>query len=96
MSKQDESGMRHVFFTKQLGWDGPAEGIWFDSEEYTEKEAKAQFKEYVGTTQKGYPYKGYEFEGDKFYSVEYIGEFPANDMPSDDFDPRVIEKRRNK
>ena len=78
--------MRHVFKATKLGWNEEKEGIWFDSDHYTEEEAKAQFQEYRGTTQRGYTYIGYEFEGEKYHDVTYLGEYEDDDMPKDDGD----------
>lgn len=48
--------MKHVFKATKMGWDKEKEGVWFDADSYSEEEAKAQFKEFKGTTQRGYPY----------------------------------------
>ena len=78
--------MRHVFKATRLGWDSEKEGVWFDSDQYTAEEARAEFKPYLGTTQRGYPYTGYEFDGIKYYSVEYVGEYEDDKMPRNDAD----------
>lgn len=51
--------MRHVFKATKLGWESEKEGVWFDSDQYSAEEAKAEFKPYEGVTQRGYPYTGY-------------------------------------
>lgn len=76
--------MRHVFRATKLGWDSEKEGIWFDADEYTEEEAKAEIKTYNGITQKGYPYTGYEFDGQKYHDVTYLGEYEDDEMPRND------------
>lgn len=42
--------MKHVFKATKLGWAKEKEGIWFDSEQYSEETAKAEFKPFKGTT----------------------------------------------
>lgn len=74
--------MRHVFRAQKLGWE--KEGIWFDADKFTEEEARAQFKEYEGTTQRGDSYTGYEYDGDKFYRVTYLGQYEDDEMPKND------------
>lgn len=76
--------MRHVFRATKLGWDSEKEGIWFDADEYTEEEARAEIKTYNGITQKGYPYTGYEFDGQKYHDVTYLGEYEDDEMPRND------------
>ena len=76
--------MRHVFRATKLGWDSEKEGIWFDADEYTEEEAKAEIKTYNGITQKGYPYTGYEFDGQKYHDVTYLVEYEDDEMPRND------------
>jgi hypothetical protein len=78
--------MRHVFRATKMGWDKEREGIWFDSSQYTEEEARKQFKEYEGVTQRGYPYKGYEYDGQKYHDIQYLGEYEDDKMPRDDID----------
>ena len=76
--------MRHVFRAQKLGWEKEKEGIWFDADKFTEEEARAQFKEYEGTTQRGDLYTGYEYDGDKFYRVTYLGQYEDDEMPKND------------
>ncbi len=78
--------MRHVFKATRIGWEEEKEGIWFDSDHYTRKEAENQFKPYEGITQRGYPYTGYEFDGIKYHDYIYLGEFEDDDMPMNDWD----------
>lgn len=35
--------MKHVFKAQKLGWNKEKEGVWFDADEYTVEEARAQF-----------------------------------------------------
>lgn len=79
-------GKRHVFRATKLGWDHEQEGVWFDSDHYSEEEARAEFKEYQGTTQRGYPYTGYEYDGQKFHDFQYLGEYEEDEMPQNDED----------
>ncbi|MHA2788797.1 hypothetical protein ACXZ66_06575 [Corynebacterium sp. S7] len=81
---RERNHMRHVFRAQKLGWEKEKEGIWFDADEYTEEEAKAQFEEYEGTTQRGDSYAGYEYGGDKFYRVTYLGLYEDDEMPRND------------
>lgn len=76
--------MRHVFRAQKLGWEKEKEGIWFDADTFTEEEARAQFKEYEGTTQRGDSYTGYEYDDDKFYRVTYLGQYEDDEMPKND------------
>lgn len=78
--------MRHVFKATKLGWDQEQEGVWFDSNQYSQEEARAQFKEYEGVTQRGYPYTGYEYDGIKYHDVTYLGEYEDDQMPQNDGD----------
>lgn len=78
--------MRHVFRATKLGWDSKQEGVWFDSDDYTEDEAKSEFKPYSGTTQDGYSYTGYEYDGQKYHDVTYLGDYPDDKMPKDNLD----------
>lgn len=78
--------MRHVFKAKKLGWESACEGIWFDSNDYSEEEARAEFKTYEGVTQRGYPYTGYEYQGTRYHDVTYLGEYEDDDMPTSDSD----------
>lgn len=46
---ESKDTMRHVFKAKKLGWgDDKTEGIWFNADDYTKEEAKAEFKPYQG------------------------------------------------
>jgi len=74
--------MRHVFKATKIGWAEEKEGVWFDSNYYTLEEAWAEFKEYEGITQQGYPYTGYEYDGQKYHDVVYVGEFEDDEMPN--------------
>lgn len=78
--------MRHVFKATKLGWDSEQEGVWFDADQYSLEEAKAQFKEYQGITQKGYWYTGYEYDGQKYHDVTYVGDYEDDKMPRNDND----------
>lgn len=62
--------MKHLFRATKLGWDKEQEGVWFDSDHYSEEEARAEFKPYHGTTQRGYDYTGYEYDGQKYLQFE--------------------------
>lgn len=73
--------MKHLFRATKLGWKKEQEGVWFDSDKYSKKEAEKEFKPYEGTTQRGYPYTGYEFDGQKYHDVTYLGEFEDDDLP---------------
>ena len=88
--------MRHVFRATKIGWDKEQEGIWFDSDQYTEEEARAELKPYEGTTQRGYPYTGYEYDGQKYHDVTYLGEYEDDDMPksNEDYIDRLLNKRK--
>lgn len=88
--------MRHVFKATKLGWDEEKEGIWFDSDVYSEEEAKAQFQPYEGTTQRGYSYIGYEYDGQKYHDVTYLGEYEDDDMPRNDRDYYDSLQKRQK
>ena len=83
--------MRHVFKATKLGWNKEQEGIWFDSNDYTLEEARAEIKPYEGITQRGYPYTGYEYDGQKYHDVTYLGEFEDDKMPMNDYD--LLKKR---
>ncbi|MBB3171432.1 hypothetical protein [Parvibacter caecicola] len=76
--------MKHLFKATKLGWDEEKEGIWFDSDKYTEEAARTEFEEYEGTTQEGYPYTGYEYDGQRYHSIAYLGEFEDDEMPHND------------
>lgn len=64
-----------------MGWDEEKEGIWFDADQYSVEEARAEFKPFKGTTQRGYPYTGYEYDGQKYHDVTYLGEFEDDEVP---------------
>lgn len=68
----------------------------FDSEDYTEEEAKQEFKKYQGTTERGYPYTGYEYDGQKYHDVTYLGKFEDDEMPHNDDELLEILSKRNK
>ena len=76
--------MRHVFKATKLGWDREKEGVWFDADQYSAEEARAEFKPYQSVSQKGFPYTGYEFDGQKYHDVAYLGEFEDDKMPRND------------
>ena len=64
---------------------------------YTEEEAKQEFKEYQGTTERGYPYTGYEYDGQKYHDVTYLGEFEDDEMPHNDTELLdILSKKRKK
>lgn len=88
--------MKHLFKATKLGWAQEQEGIWFDSDTYSEEEAKAQIKEYQGITQNGYPYTGYEFDEQKYYDVTYLGEFEDDELPQNDVELFDILEKRSK
>lgn len=73
--------MKHLFRATKLGWEKEQEGVWFDSDKYSKEEAEKEFKQYEGTTQRGYSYTGYEFDGQKYHDVTYLGEFEDDDLP---------------
>jgi len=76
--------MKHLFKATKMGWAEEKEGIYFDSNDYTADEAKKKFKEYQGTTNRGYPYTGYEYGGQKYHDVTYLGEFEDDELPHND------------
>ena len=88
--------MRHVFRATKLGWEKEQEGIWFDADYYSESEAKAAFKPYQGTTQRGYPYTGYEYDGQKYHDVTYLGKFDDDKMPRNntEFIKSLLNRRK--
>lgn len=74
---------RHVFRCVHQGWDKRIEGIWFDADDYTEDEARAEFVEVEKDTEKNnnnYSYIAYEYEGELFYEVHYMGLFDEDNM----------------
>ena len=73
--------MKHVFRATKIGWAEEQVIICFDSKEYSEEEAEAQFVEYQGVTKRGYPYTGYEYDGEKYHDVTYLGEFKDDEVP---------------
>lgn len=78
--------MKHLFKATKLGWGKEKEGIWFDSDQYTEEEARAQFKPFEGVSQKGYAYTGYEYDGQKYHDYTYLGEFEDDKLPKNDIE----------
>lgn len=88
--------MKHLFKATKLGWGKEKEGVWFDSDAYSEEEARAEFREYESTTQNGYPYKGYEYDGQKYHDVTYLGEFEDDEMPENDTQLWSIFSRRGR
>ena len=82
----EEKDMKHLFKATKIGWEKEKEGIYFDSDDFTAEEAKEQFKEYQGTSQKGYPYTGYEYDGQKYHDVHYLGEFEDDELPQNDIE----------
>ena len=45
--------MKHLFKATKMGWAKEKEGIYFDSSTFTAEEAKQEYKEYHGTTDRG-------------------------------------------
>ncbi len=86
--------MRHVFKATKLGWDEEKEGVWFDSDQYSQEEAVAEFKPYQGVTQRGYPYTGYEYDGQKYHDFVYLGEFEDDEMPHSDEELWAIQAKK--
>ncbi len=78
--------MRHVFRATLMGWKREQEGIWFDSSDFTKEEAKAEFKRFQGTTDRGYPYTGYEYAGKRYHDVHYLGEYEDDKMPRNNWE----------
>lgn len=69
----------------------------FDSSTFTAEEAKQEFKEYHGTTDRGYPYTGYEYDGQKYHDVTYLGEFEDDELPHNDIELMdILIKRQQK
>lgn len=91
-----EFEMKHLFRATKIGWKKEKEGVYFDSDHFTEEEAKAEFKPYQGTTQKGYPYTGYEYDGQKYHDVIYLGQFEDEEMPHSDTELMDIISKRKK
>lgn len=73
--------MRHVFRATRMGWNREQDIVWFDTDQYTEEQARAEFKSFQDTTQKGYLYTGYEYDGVKYHDFTYLGEFENDQMP---------------
>lgn len=94
--KERDDIMRHVFRVTKLGWGEEQEGIWFDSDDYTEEEAKAEFVPYQDTTQDGYPYTGFDYQGEKFHDVTYLGEYEEDEMPRNDYEYFESLNKKNK
>lgn len=88
--------MKHLFRATKIGWAKEQEGIWFDSSTYSEEEARAEFKPYHGTTQKGYDYIGYEYDGQKYHDFTYLGEFEDDGLPNNNNEYIDIIIERNK
>lgn len=88
--------MKHIFKATKLGWEQEKEAIWFDSDVYSEEEAKAEIHKYHGTTLMGYPYTGYEYDGQKYHDVTYLGEFEDDEVPHNDSELLEIRSKRNK
>lgn len=88
--------MKHLFKATKIGWEENKDGVWFDSDDYTEEEAKAEFKPYEGTTQRGYSYTGFEFDGQKYHDVTYLGEFEDDKMPHNDSELWDARTKREK
>jgi hypothetical protein len=89
--------MKHLFKATKMGWAKEKEGVWFDSDDFTVEEAKQEFKEYQGTTDRGYPYTGYEYDGQKYHDVTYLGEFKDDELPHSDTDLLdILSKRHQK
>lgn len=78
--------MKHIFKATKMGWTKEKECVWFNSDVFTAEEAKQEFKEYQGTTDRGYPYTGYEYDGQKYHDVAYLGEFQDDELPHNDTD----------
>ncbi len=78
--------MKHLFKATKMGWTKEKEIIYFDSRDFTVAEAKQQFKEYQGITNRGYSYTGYEYDGQKYHDVTYLGEFEDDELPHNDID----------
>lgn len=89
--------MKHLFKATKIGWSKEQEGVFFDTEDYTEEEAKAQFQPYQGVTQRGYDYTGYEYDGQKYHDVTYLGEFEDDELPKNDSELwKLQDKRRSR
>ena len=86
--------MKHLFKATKMGWAKEKEGIYFDSSTFTTEEAKQEFKEYHGTTDRGYPYTGYEYDGQKYHDVTYLGEFEDDELPHNDIELMDIHIKR--
>ena len=86
--------MRHVFKATKLGWEKEKEAIWFDADQVSLDEAKAEFKPYEGVTQRGYSYTGYEYEGQKYHDVSYLGQYEDDKMPHNIFEVVSLRVKR--
>ena len=90
-------GLALPFKATKMGWAKEKEGIYFDSSDFTAEEAKQEFKEYHGTTDRGYPYTGYEYDGQKYHDVTYLGEFEDDELPHNDIELMdILIKRQQK
>ena len=88
--------MKHVFKATKLGWAEEKEGIWFHADDFTEEEAKAEFKPYKGYTQDGYPYTGYEYDGQKYHDVTYLGKYEDDRVPKNDYEALAFRRKKKK
>lgn len=88
--------MKHLFKATKMGWANEKEGIWFDSDEYTAEDAKQEFKEYQGITNRGYPYTGYEYDRQKYHDITYLGEFEDDELPHNDSELLDILLKKHK
>ena len=88
--------MKHLFKATKMGWAKEKEAIWFDSDFFTAEEARAQFKEFKGTTDRGYPYTGYEYDGQKYHDIHYLGEFEDDELPRNDIESMDIFLKKHR
>lgn len=88
--------MKHLFRATKFGWEKESDAIWFDSSVYTKEQAEAEFKQFSGTTQRGYPYVGYEYDGQRYYKIVYLGEFEDDGLPrnNNELCAAIIAKRK--
>ncbi len=73
--------MKHLFRGTVMGFEKKQEGIYFDADNYSQKEADEQFKRYRGVNSRGYGYTGFEFDGQKYHDVAYLGLFEDDKLP---------------